>query len=454
MQQEEVQQEEVQQEETYLKIIDIDTNELIERIKITKWKWRENSLFYNSYLHRWNNDNDVQQSISVSEINCFLHIAYFFETGTFLNPKCLHASELMMIMQMSAFLGADACLQDAFDRFMRLCSFKYPTLDEVITVSKADYFVNLQYSGLFYHRFVLEQYERLNSVSDEVIAKLPFTFVEALLNWNNLIVDNENDVVLFVLKWLHGKELSEQEKKTLRLLVRVCRLSLPFINQVLKKVPFIQLTNKQFYTLQNFKSNEQYFEYNDSMTYFEDVFPKEWLLGYRSYVRFGPSQSVCALVNDEKYYSLPEGLCMQTYVTIDAFRQWNDRNDDKNDNISAFVVTLQTHEPYCGFYWNLDIAFQRNRRVCGILTCWYDDKKTKMIEIHIMACVSVWIGSPQRKASGIILHTNRVKHLCLRTPTEEERVQEVDDWCFYRDMFCIDENNGLVVTATIDAMDM
>ena len=71
-----------------------------------------------------------------------------------------------------------------------------------------------------------------------------------------------------------------------------------------------------------------------------------------------------------------------------------------------------------------------------------------------MACVSVWIGSPQRKANGIILHTNRVKHLCLRTPTEEERVQEVDDWCFYRDMFCIDENNGLVVTATIDAMDM
>ena len=41
-----VQQEE-QEEETYLKIIDIDTNELIERIKITKSKWRENSLFYN-----------------------------------------------------------------------------------------------------------------------------------------------------------------------------------------------------------------------------------------------------------------------------------------------------------------------------------------------------------------------------------------------------------------------
>ena len=65
------------EEETYLKIIDIDTNELIERIKITKWKWREreNSLFYNSYLHCWNSTNDIQQSISVSEINCFLHVA-------------------------------------------------------------------------------------------------------------------------------------------------------------------------------------------------------------------------------------------------------------------------------------------------------------------------------------------------------------------------------------------
>jgi hypothetical protein len=180
------------------------------------------------------------------------------------------------------------------------------------------------------------------------------------------------------------------------------------------------------------------------MRYFEDVFPKEWLLGYRSYVRFDASQSVCALVNDEKYYSLPEGLSMQTYVTTDAFRQWNDKND-----ISAFVVTLQTHEPYCGFYWNLDIAFQRNRNVCGILTCWFETKK---IEIHIMACVSVWIGSPQRKASGIILHTNRVKHLCLTQ--EQGQRQYEDDWSFYRDMFCIDENNGLVVTATIDAMDV
>ena len=93
-------------------------------------------------------------------------------------------------------------------------------------------------------------------------------------------------------------------------------VTFPFINQELKNVSFIGLMNEQFYTLQNFKSNKQYFEYDDSMRYFEDVFPKEWLLGYHSYVRFGASQSTCALLNDKKYYSIPEGLNIADTRTV------------------------------------------------------------------------------------------------------------------------------------------
>ena len=417
-----------------LHLIDIQTNERIDTLNITVSKWRENSLFYDSYLNRWNDsadNNEIQQSISSDEIQTFMQIAYYFEKGCFLNPCSFHTNELMEIMNMACFLGATKCLQEAFDKFNGL--FVYPSLEDLITVSKADYFVNLKRSSVFYHKYVLKVYEDLNNIPETALARFPLDFIDALLSWDKLIVDSENDVVVFVLKWMDHHTLSKQELLKIRTLIRVSRLSLPFINQVLKNLPFMGITDEQINTLQSFKFNEQYFDQNNCLIYFDGVLMKEWFLEYRTSVRFNTSQCTCAWLNSEHYNHLPNGQMMQTKITTEEVQTWlcETSNDD------PLVLTLQTDKTYCGFDWVLVIQLHRDYTIHGLLTCSFNWNYGSTQDVHIMACVRLSVGcTVTKRARECVLHTNRMK--CL--------LDLSSDWELLT-------NNGLVVTATIDAMD-
>ena len=71
-----------------------------------------------------------------------MQVAYYFKKGFFLNPCSFHTDELMAVMNMSCFLGATKCLQEAFNKFNSL--FVYPSLQDVMTVSKADNFGSIK----------------------------------------------------------------------------------------------------------------------------------------------------------------------------------------------------------------------------------------------------------------------------------------------------------------------
>ena len=360
----------------FLKLIGYEDNLKIDfgSVFVNKQDWCKGSTFFDSYFKRWNNDTGMEFQLKRSEIYIFLEIIHFFEQKMFQNM--MDHEQLINVMELSSFLGAIECMSYAFGYMLYMLQ---PTLSffDVTKIANSNYFhlFNETDTEVFFQQYVVEKYKILESVPLDFFVMFPFTFVTKLIESDKLTVMGalENNVVVYVSKWISTNVCSEEQIKHLRSLIRVSRLSLQFLLQVLPSIEWLSLVSNQYYILVNCASMQESMNHNELIE--RDQFPVAWFFDKRQ--NGGFAEDVIK-------------------INVDAILIWYQSEDE-----DMFPITVTTSVPVYGFYWTFRFFISRTCEMKMNITCTYDNS----IEIHQVFSMLVGIrgGSISEEING---HTN------------------------------------------------
>ena len=430
-----------------LTLYDVTTKEDIRTFTINVSRWKYESTFFDSYIRRWSDGSRLTYGVSSMDVDAFSRIVDFVEycDGFQSDPNVLDSALLMNIMQMAFVLGMSNCLNEAFSTFTLLKTTLRPTFQELTLVATSPYFGSLEYTDYFFHRYVRERYRHfILDISEEELSVFPMVFMENLLSWDDIFVTSENDVVLFVDKWISLSKPSEEEIASVVKFIRVTRLSLPFINQVLMSVPWMKVSREQLYIIQNLKANEDNMNVHDCISFFSTMLPSTWLSDYRNNVFFKCSESTMNMPFYNKPVSHFVSPMMSVRIHQNIFHGWV---DDKTMN-DPFVVELQNTSPIMGFFWKITLQIYKDdvRRVQGIVQCGYETYSVAPIKIFHMLSLTVSMGDDT--SGDFVTHTDKLKTFFV------PKVHELPaDWTYFNQKFGIEKNDGLVISCRIKTLD-
>ena len=426
-----------------LTLYDLRTNDVLYTHIINTCRWKKESTFFCSYLSRWSDGTSLNYGISVGDFDAFHNILSYIEFGHF-NKTRYSSMELINIMNLSFFLGISSSLNDAFQIFSDLPSLSKPIFDEIINVSNAPYFEMLENTSLFFQRYVRERYRyMLFDIIPDHLAVFPLSFMESLLTWNDLPVSSENDVIILVDNWINIASPSVEDIDKIVSLIRMTRLSLPFINQVVMNVSWLKMSHEILHILQNFKANEDNLRMHEDI-YFSDLLPSTWLLDYRNNVYFKGSLGTkdMSIMNDGLYSSIFPTLSVR--LSTETFREWL----ENSNSMDPLVAVLQNYNPMMGFYWKISISIYKDhtRRIEVSVSCRFITDNVYLDIFHMLS-INIDIGIAM--FGDIITHTGKTKMLYSPSVLTED----VPDWNYFNNMFKLNANNGLLMICRIQALD-